>query len=261
MKKLASAIFALTLLAVSSTRAVTYTNSAPTNLKKEKGEVLQASATFVVSNLDLVITLSNTGTFDPKNPADILTGVFFTFVGDPDLKPVSAQVAPGSSIIGRQLPSDLDGNVGGEWAYNGDLVDAPGGGTYGISSTKLSLFKKTDLFSDEKVRGTSPLSGAQFGVTTLDDLASNNDEGGLKNKDFIQSTVVFVLDNLPSNFTTADIATDISDVTFQYGTSIKKGLDIAGDMVAQIPEPTTISLVAMGLVGALALSRSKARRR
>lgn len=258
MKKLATVFVAFALfVAVTSAQAKTYTGTTVATVKKEGSETFKASATFVVSNLDLIVTLSNTGTFDPKSPADILTGVFFDIVGDPHLTPVSASVGLGSTVIGHALPLGFDGDVSGEWAYKNDLSYVSDGSTNdeGISSTKLSWFKKADLFSDLKIKGTSPLSGAQFGVTTLDDLASN-DDGGLKNKGLIQSTVVFVFDNLPTNFT----VDDISNVAFQYGTSIKSGIDIAGEVVSQIPEPSTVTLVVFGLVGALALARPIARR-
>ncbi len=113
------------------------------------------------------------------------------------------------------------------------------------------------MFPGGKIRGTSPLSGAQFGITTLDDLVPNKQSG--INKGLVRSAVVFVfnISGLPSDFT----ANDIKDVTFQYGTSIKSGLDITGQMVAQIPEPSTVTLIALGLVGALALTRSRTPRR
>jgi hypothetical protein len=269
MKKLATVFVALTLfVAVASARAKTYTGSTTTTVvKKEGSETFKASATFVVSNLELVVTLSNTGTFDPRNPADILTGVFFDFAGDPHLIPVSATVAPGSSVIGHPLPLGFDGDVGGEWAYTNNLTYTTSEGTdnEGISSTKLKWFKKKDLFPGGKIPRTAPLSGAQFGITTMDDLSSN-DEGSLKNKGLIQNTVVFVFDlpNNLKNLTTDEISGDISGVTFQYGTSttsIQKGVDIAGQLVAQIPEPNTISLVAAGLLGAVALTGARARRR
>jgi hypothetical protein len=266
MNKLATVFVAVALFVVASTaRAVTYTGTQTDTVKKEGTVAFKASATFVVSNLDLVVTLSNTGTYDPRSSADILTGVFFDLVGDAHLTPVSATVPmPGDSVIGHALPSGFDGNVGGEWAYANGLAYTTSEGTdnEGISSTKLKWFKKKALFPGEKIPGVSPLSGVQFGVTTLEDTAGN-DLGSLKNKGLIQDTVVFVFD-LPSSLsglTTSTISNDISNVTFQYGTSIKTGIDIAGEMVAQVPEPNTISLVAVGLLGAAALAKSRARRR
>jgi hypothetical protein len=265
MKKLATVFVAVTLfVAAPSARAVKYTGSTTATVKKEGNVTFKASATFVVSNLELVVTLSNTGTYDPRSPADILTGVFFDFAADPHLTPVSATVAPSSSVINHFPGLGFDGDVGGEWAYTNNLKYTTSEGTdnEGISSTKLKWFKKKDLFPGGKIKGTSSLNGVNFGITTLNDLASN-DEGGLKNKGLIQNTVVFVFDlpNNLKNLTTDEILGDISDVTFQYGTGIKTGLDIAGILVAQIPEPNTISLVAAGLLGAVALTGARARRR
>ncbi len=266
MNKLATVFVAAALfVAASNARAVTYTGTQTATVKKEGSVPFKASATFVVSNLDLVVTLSNTGTYDPRSPGDILTGVFFDFVGDPHLTPVSATVPmPGDSVLDHSLPSGFTGNVGAEWAYTNGLAYTTSEGTdnEGVSSTKLKWFKKKDLFSDEKIKGTSPLNGVNFGTTTIEALASNA-VGAIKNVGLIQNTVVFVFDlpNNLNNLTTDEILADISNVSFQYGTSIKSGLDIAGEMVAQVPEPNTISLVAVGLLGAVALSKSRARRR
>jgi hypothetical protein len=271
MKKLATVFVAVTLfVAASSARAVTYTGSeATTASKKEASVTLKASATFmVVSNLELVVTLSNTGSYDPRSPGEILTGVFFDFVGDPHLTPYSATVPmPGDSVIGHPVGSNFVGNVSGEWGYTNGLAYTTSEGTdnEGISSTKLKWFKKKDLFDlspGGKIRGASPLSGVNFGTTTVESLATNA-VGAIKNVGLIQNTVVFVFDlpNNLNNLTTDEILADVSNVTFQYGTSIKSGLDITGEMVAQVPEPNTISLVAAGLLGAVALAGARARRR
>ncbi|HVM61708.1 MAG TPA: XDD4 family exosortase-dependent surface protein [Verrucomicrobiae bacterium] len=263
MRKLASAFVTLILFtfvtnsrALTSPTSVTYTGSANSNVKGEKGVVLKTIATFTVSNLDLVITLSNLSTNDARTPSDILTAIFFDSNTPLNLTRGSVTVPnPGNNIIGHRLPLGFDWDVSGQWAYNGDLPDsAPG--DYGLSSTKFTYFKKGSLFSDIKIPGTSPLSGPQFGITTLNDMMAN-DQGSIKNVGLIQNTVQLVLDGLPQNFTLADI----TDVTFVYGTNIKKGISVAGQMVSQIPEPSTLSLVATGLVGALALVRSRTRRR
>ena len=48
-------------------------------------KTLSAPTTFAVTNLQLIITLSNTASFDPNDSADILTGIFFQMAGDPAL--------------------------------------------------------------------------------------------------------------------------------------------------------------------------------
>jgi hypothetical protein len=264
MRSFASHLVVLTLLSVvlntyvvASPLCVTYTGSAPTNVKSEKGVILKARATFAISNLDLVITLSNVGTNDPATFADTLTGIFFNIAGNPSLTPGSAKVARGSSVVGdRPLPPGFDGDVSGQWAYRGDLPtgslskDAPG--KYGLSCMADSFFHKTNLFSDIKIPGTYPLHHDEFGITTLNDLpASDIDDYSIQNE------IVLVLDGLPVNFS----LDQISDVTFEYGTSIKRGVNIAGEMVAEIPEPSPVALVAVGLLGTLALTRTRARPR
>jgi len=66
----------------------------------------------------------------------------------------------------------------------------------------------------------------QFGVTTIGDLFGN-DTKGLKNQGLIQAEVIFTLADLPEGFEYTNIAKEISDVTFQYGSSLKQP-DIPG---------------------------------
>lgn len=228
-------------------RGQTVTASGPGT---DRGEILSATATFTVSNLELIITVSNTGTFAPVTANDILTGIFFTIDGDPNLTPQSAQVAPGSSVIDQRLPLGFTGNVGSQWAYRNDLVGAPNGTDEGISSTSLKWFSTKNLFSSEKVKGFGSFDGISFGMTTLDDLGGNN-RGNIKNQALIQNAVVFTFSGLPDNFSISDI----SDVTFQYGTSLKAP-DLIGDAIANgVAEPPTIALVALSLLGALGARR------
>ena len=140
MRKVAMGLVALVLfIAVGSANGiastgtdggVTFTATGPGNAP---GKTLHASATFVLSNLDLIVTLDNTGTFDPNDPGDILTAIFFKIKGDPALTPVSAQLGPDSSAIAHPLPMGFDGDVGGEWAYRNNLTKAPLDANEGIS--------------------------------------------------------------------------------------------------------------------------------
>ncbi len=266
MKKAAMGLVALVLfIAVGASHglastdtgsSVTYTG---TKAGSTPGVTLHASVTFAVSNLDLIITLANTGSYDPSVSADILTSIFFKIDGDPALTPVSAQLGPDASVIGHPLPLGFDGNVGGEWAYQNDLTKAPSGANEGISTVGFKWFKANDLFPGPNLQGPKAPGGVKFGITTINDLYSN-DKGGLKSQGLIQAEVIFTLADLPEGFEYTDIATEISDVTFQYGTNLKQP-DILGDAIAQIPEPSTISLVAAGLLGALTLARRKMSRR
>jgi hypothetical protein len=236
-KNVTVACVALVALAVvSETYALTFTGAGPGN---NPGQTLQASATFTVSNLDLVVTLSNTATFDPNDAPDILTGILFTIDGDPLLTPVSAEVGPGSSITSNRLLTGFTGDVGSEWAYRGGLTKTPLGANEGISSTGLNWFGKKNLFPGKSIPKCGSLNGIQFGLTTAFDLPGN-DLGNIKNQSLIENSVIFTFTGLPENFALSDI----SGVTFQYGTSIKQP-ELPG--IAVVPEPTPLMLVAAGM--------------
>ncbi len=247
MRIVAGVVVAFAIVAFgASVRGQTVTASAHGT---EPGETLDASATFTVSNLNLIVTLSNTGTFDPVNANDVLTAIFFAINGDPKLTPESADVGPGSSVIDHPLSLGFSGDVGSQWAYWNDLVGAPNGTDEGISSTTLKWFGTKNLFSSKKLKGFGSLGGISFGITTLDDFGGHN-RGNLKNQALLQNSVVFTFSGLPTNFSLSDI----SDVTFQYGTSLKAP-DLIGDAIANVPEPPAIALVVAGMIGALAVMR------
>jgi hypothetical protein len=75
-------------------------------------------------------------------------------------------------------------------------------------------------------------------------IASGADNPGIGNaavtgaNALIQSSVVFTLGNLPVGFTLADI----SNVSFQYGTSLN-------EPNIPVPEPSTMLLLGSGLLG------------
>jgi hypothetical protein len=248
MRIVAGVVAGVAIAAISSVvSGQTFTATGPGD---EPGETLSAAATFSVSDLDLIVTLSNTGTFDPENANDILTGIFFTIDGDPELTPESADVASGSSVIAHRLPPGFDGDVGSQWAYRNDLAGAPDGTDEGISSTSLKWFGTKNLFSKEKIKGFGSFGGISFGITTLDDLGGH-DRGNLKNQALTQNSVVFTFSGLPNDFSLSEI----SDVTFQYGTSFKAPELFGEPMPSDIAEPPTIALVAVSLLGALGAMR------
>lgn len=250
MKKVVTGFIALVLLVgASSAHGLTFT---ATHSGNDTGETLKATATFVVSNLDLIITLSNDATFDPNDRQDIFTGILFKIVGDPKLTPLSAEVAPDSSVIAHALPLGFTGDVGSEWAYRNALTRAPLGANEGVSAASLKWFgHKKYLFPGDKIRGVGHPGGVDLGLTTLFDLP-RNDKGSIKNKGLIENTIVLVLGGLPVDFTLADI----SNVTFQYGKSLKEP-EITGHILEVVPEPSTIMLVAVGLLGAVVIARRR----
>ena len=251
MKIVVRGLVALALLMVgNAAHGLTFTATGPGD---DTNKTLSASATFVVSDLKLVITLSNTSSNDPDDSAEILTGIFFTLAGDPPLARTSAVLGSDTAIKDRAGISGPGKNVGNEWNYDNDLTGLPQGANEGLTVAGLNKIHKRNRFSGPKL-GSS--GGVQFGVTTAFD-SLGNDKRDLKHKQLIENTVTFTLGGLPADFTVADI----SNVSFQYGTNLRDpDLNLAGTISGEsatpvIPEPGTSALVAIGLLGAFALVR------
>src|ERR1035437_3344960 len=173
MKTVMRGLVALALFIVGNTaHGLSYTAT---------NKTLSASATFAISDLKLVITLSNSATNDPDDPADILTGIFFTVAGDPALTAASALLGPDTAIKVRPGVSGPGMNVVGEWAYRNDLTGLPHGANEGISSTSLKKFNQHFRFPGPNLQGPAAPSGVQYGVTTdFDNMG--NDKGSLKHQ-------------------------------------------------------------------------------
>ncbi len=251
MKIVVRGLVALALsIVVNTAHGLTFT---ATGLGDDTSKTLSASATFVVSGLKLVITLSNTASNDPDKSAEILTGVFFTLAGDPALTRTSVVLGSDTSIEDRHGISGPGMNIGDEWAYANDLNGLPQGANEGLAIASLKKFGKRNRFSGPKL---GPSGGVQFGITTdFDNLG--NDKASLRHQQLIGDTVVFTLGGLPTNFTLADI----SNVSFQYGTNLKDpDLNLAGTISGEatspaIPEPDAAALIATGLLWAFATLR------
>jgi hypothetical protein len=243
MKTVVRGSVALVLLMVGNmTNALTFTATAPGD---NTNKTLNASVTFAIKNLELVITLSNTATYDADDRADVLTGIFFTLAGDLSLTQNSAVLGSDTAIKGRPGISGPGMNVGEQWAYRNDLTGMMNGANEGIAIANLKDFGKRYRFSGPKL-GSS--GGVKYGVTTdFDGLG--NDKSTIKHQQLIENTIVFTMSGLPTNFTIADI----SNVSFQYGTDLKEeNISGTSDSPA-IPEPNTIVLVAVGLLGCVRL--------
>ena len=230
-----SSKFARTLLAVALITSAAA--AAPVVLAGSQGS-LGASAVFeVVDFSNLRITLSNTSTADVAAPSEVLTAVFFDLPGNPALTPVSAVLAPGSTVLfGSAGPG---GVVGGEWAYATGLSGAPGGAQKGLSSVGLGLFGPFDLFPGDNLAGPASPNGLQYGITSAgDDPAQGN--WAVTGKDaLIRNAVVFTLSGLPEGFQLSGI----SNVSFQYGTDLEE----PNFFPTHTPEPGSLALVLLGL--------------
>src|SRR5580698_552182 len=114
MKIVVRGLVALALsIVVNTAHGLTFTATGPGD---DTNTMLGASASFVISDLKLVITLSNTASNDPDQSAQILTGIFFTLAGDPALTRTSAVLGSDTSIEDRHGITGPGMNVGSAWA-------------------------------------------------------------------------------------------------------------------------------------------------
>lgn len=207
-----------------------------------------ASVTFEVGDNanQLKVILTNTFTGDALAPSDILTAVFYRSSSIATLTPFSARVNAGSAVHFETVapfPSD-EGDIGGEWAYRGDLT---GPFNHGISSTGLSLFSAADVFPPA-IDLDSPASpnGVNYGITSAgDDLTTGNLKVTGK-EPLVKNSVVFRLTSsavVDDNFLNA-----ISQVRFQYGTSLSEPhRDVPPpDQGPLIPEPASLAIWLIG---------------
>jgi hypothetical protein len=211
------------------------TASAGTLTADASAGTLAARAVFAVSGSNLVITLSNTSTFDVLVPSDLLSGVYFNITGPAvTLSRVSVLVAPGSEVI-NVMSQPVGGVVGGEFGFRGDL-SGPRGTQYGVSASGLGLFGPGDVFPGGNLAGPVDPDGPQYGITSAGDNI-NTGNGGTQTP-LIKNAVVITLSGLPAGF---DPEARITDVNFQYGTSLNEpNLDVPG--------PATLVTLATGLL-------------
>lgn len=183
-----------------------------------------AKAVFDIVGGNLQITLANIGSTPPTppggwNPTYILTALFFDINGVGALTPVSATE---SGLQGTVPSADVFGDY---WQYKSGL-SAPHAASEGIGTAGFSLFGPTGNFDNNTDGPNNSIDGFDYGLINFP-RASGND--GIPTTTFAQS-VVFTLSGvgLPTSLS----ASDISNVSFQYGTALSEP--------NLVPEPSTM---------------------
>jgi hypothetical protein len=205
----------------------------------DSGNSLSALATFNITGNDLKITLQNNGAAATQ-PGDVLTILYFNINGTPNLKPDSATLGSGSSLIHPGLDP---GSIGGNWEYKN--VSGPNGATAGISTTGIGQFGPSGNFGSP-----AHVGGVSFGI--VNGLGANPN-GGMDHT-LINDSIIFDM-TLPTGF---DV-TSITDVGFQYGTSSGEAFVPSTPPVRTVPDGgSTVILLGAALAG-IALYGAKSR--
>ncbi len=197
------------------------------------------SANISISGDVLTITLSDSVAVSQNG--SVLTALFFNVAGNRTLTPVSA-LGPTtqSGYLGWTMPDGFNGNVGGEWRYDGGGSVLAYGASQGISSTGLGVFGPTPNFggSDLNNNANGNIDGGDFGI-----VGPNSVQGlGNISDAVIEGSVTFSLSGA-----TGLSASDITDLTFQYGTSLNNN---------SVPDGgATIALLGFALLGLHRLRR------
>lgn len=224
-------VSAVAAMVSKASAAVTFSGSS-----SFKGTGISASATFSTDGHgDLIVTLDNTFSGDVPDQSHILTAVFFS--GANGLTPVAnSAVAPAGSKewnIGNQIvPVDGGSVLGQQWEYLSGITD-PYGAADGISSSGFNnIFGKGNFAA----KGVA-LDGSAYGILSAGYNGSTGD-GLASQGPYIQDSMTFTLSGFNGNLSS------ISDVVFQYGTTI--GADPSFMGVA--PEPNFGPATALSLL-------------
>lgn len=229
------------------------------------GVTLNAAARFSIDGNILRIRLSNTGdtagTLKDKS-ANTLTGVMFDLPTGVTLTPAAAKIDPGDLLQANKCDigpcSATTTNVGGEFAYK--YYSSPLSGHTGnhaiASSGYVAAANGGGNFNGPDLDSPGSPDGINFGIVApyptyqLIPQTGNMVDNPLINGDVYLSLVISGGSLLESQ---------ISNVSFQYGTDISEPKFKAKFKIHTIPEPMTVLLLAPA--AALALRRRAARTR
>ena len=221
----------------------------------------EASAAFNVDNSsNLIIELSNTSTSDARFQIDFLSAVFFQLTTP---NPLTLQSAVASGPLGiYQQNSTVNTNANGSlvllsvpnFAAPGSTNGGPGAfnggwqfrenllGLAGVSQTRGLGTNGLGIFNGSQVKNVDNLD---YALTSFGDNVATSQAKQLFNFPAIKDTLTFTLSGLPNGFVLN--STSISNVRFQYGTSLAEpSTAVEVGVLSQVPEP--ISLMTWSLM-------------
>src|SRR5215813_954956 len=111
---------------------------------------------------------------------------------------------------------------------------------------------RESVHPDSVSSGPDSPDGLQYGITSAGDNLATGNSAVTGGNALIKNSVIFTLSGLPAGF---DPSTAISNVVFQYGTQLTDP-HFPGNPPS-VPEPATLGLVGIGLVGVGAMWRRK----
>jgi hypothetical protein len=203
---------------------------------------VSGSATFEVTGdqLKIVLTAAN-GSAPTTANWQTLTGITFDLaVAGIALDPISATVAPGSSLVD---PASGGTDVSDYWAYRGDLT-SPYFGEYGFSAIGGEAPFLDDAFGHHDIIGPNDINGqpggVDYGLLPPDAVLSSS---SLNQGPFVQNQLVLLADisSGPLSVLNSDGPLSVNDIGFVvpiYGS----------DGVPPMPEPSSALLFATGFL-------------
>jgi len=228
------------------------------------GNSVSASVEFQKSGDLLTIILTNTSVANLlESPGSTLSGLSFKIGGgDPLLTPVSA-ISPSaifqSGFCDVNACGGTNVNIGGEWGYQNNYGPAPGVEVVASSGyIDTGLAHNLGNFNGLNLEDPKSLDGIEFAILSSSHGALN---GGLAQA-MIMDSATFKLNGF-LGFS----LTDLSDVTFIYGTSAGEGSTNArcvqdcggGGPPPPVPEPASLLLLGTGLLGGALIRRRRKR--